>query len=73
MSTFQHNAERMLLWTQHAQPKDWAQYAKCIFDYALQNDPHALDLVKLRAAEAEIMLNALMQNSQHDIALFGDG
>lgn len=71
MSTFQHNAERMLLWTQHAQPKDWAQYAKCIFDYALQNDPHALDLVKSCAAEAEIMLNALMQNSQHDIALFG--
>jgi len=71
MNTFQHNPEKMLLWTQNARPKDWAQYAKCIFDYAQQNDTHAVALVKECATEAEIMISALRQHSQHDIALFG--
>lgn len=71
METFEHSAEKMLLWTQSAQPKDWARYAKCVFDYAQQNDSHALSLINKCAAEAEIMIQALLQQSRHEIALFG--
>lgn len=71
MSIFQDNAEKMLLWTQQAQPKDWAHYAKVVFDYARLDDCHALGLVKQCAAEAETMIKALIHSSFSDIALLG--
>ncbi|MBT0730387.1 BadF/BadG/BcrA/BcrD ATPase family protein [Rosenbergiella nectarea] len=71
MSTFQDSPEQMLLWTQKAQPKDWAHYAKVIFDYAKRDDRNALRLVKQCAAEAETMIKALIHASRSDIALLG--
>ena len=71
MSEFKHNPEEMLLWTQRAQPKDWAQYAKEIFEFAQNQDDHALTLVKQCVADAELMIDALMNRCHNELTLLG--
>lgn len=71
MSSFEHDAEKMLLWTQQARPKEWAQYAKYVFDYAQRDDYHGVNLVRESAKDAELMINALLRQTEMNIALLG--
>lgn len=71
MSEFKHSAEEMLLWTQRAQPRDWARYAKQIFEFAQHQDGHAQTLVKQCVADAELMIDALMDRCHNELTLLG--
>ncbi|WKX27094.1 BadF/BadG/BcrA/BcrD ATPase family protein [Tatumella ptyseos] len=71
MSSFKHDAEKMLLWTQQARPKDWAQYAKYVFDYAQCDDYHGVSLVRESAKDAELMINTLLRQTELNVALLG--
>jgi len=71
MGLFNNDPEKMLLWTQQAQPKDWASYAKPVFKYAQLADCHAKTLVKQCATEAEMMLETLISISDNKVSMLG--
>ncbi|MBT0727915.1 N-acetylglucosamine kinase [Rosenbergiella australiborealis] len=71
MEDFKNDAEIMLLWTQHAEPKDWAKYAKAVYEFAQCSDHHATTLVKQSAVDAEMMITAVMRYTQDNITLLG--
>jgi glucosamine kinase len=63
--------EVMLDWSTNARPKDWAEFARTVFEYARQGDPVALKLVRDNALAVERILDRMLSLGARRIALMG--
>ena len=68
---FFSDREVMLDWSTNARPKDWAEFAKTVFEYARQGDPVALKLVRDNALAVERILDRMVSLGAQRIALMG--
>ena len=50
----------MVSWAANARPKEWAAFAREVFDHATRGDDVALALVQSSAAEVERLLDRLV-------------
>jgi glucosamine kinase len=63
--------EVMLDWSTNARPKDWAVFARTVFEYAKQGDTVALKLVRENAHAVERILDRMLSLGTRRIALMG--
>lgn len=63
--------EVMLDWSTNARPKDWAEFARTVFEYARQGDTVALKLVRDNALAVERILDRMLSLGTRRIALMG--
>ena len=61
----------MVSWAAHARPKEWATFARDVFDHATRGDDVALALVQSSAAEVERLLDRLVALGAARISLMG--
>jgi len=63
--------EAMLEWSNNARPREWAEFARTVFDHASQSDPVALQLVMSNASAVERILDRMIDLGATRIALMG--
>jgi glucosamine kinase len=68
---FFSDREVMLDWSTNARPKDWAEFARTVFEYARQGDTVALKLVRDNALAVERILDRMLSLGARRIALMG--
>jgi len=68
---FFRDREVMLDWSTNARPKDWAEFARTVFEYARQGDTVALKLVRDNALAVERILDRMLALGTRRIALMG--
>lgn len=71
MRRFDNDYAAMLEWSSRARPREWAQFARLVFEHAQQQDPVALQLVRASAASVERMLERLLALGAARISLMG--
>lgn len=68
---FEGSRETMLDWSARARPADWAVFARIAFEFASQEDPVALQLVRESARAVERLLDRMVALGARRIALMG--
>ena len=71
MGRFGNDYNAMLEWASRARPREWAEFARTVFDHARQGDPVALQLARSSAASVERMLDRLIALGAARISLMG--
>jgi glucosamine kinase len=71
MERFQADAQTTFEWASRAHPRDWAAFARLVFEQAGLGDPVALELVHASAADADRMLDRMVQLGATRISLMG--
>lgn len=71
LERFGHDSAAMLEWTSRAGPRDWAEFARIVFQHAEQGDAIALQLLRASASEVERMLDRLIELGADRICLMG--
>jgi glucosamine kinase len=61
----------MLSWSSHAKPKDWAVFARDVFDHARSDDAVALELILESVDHVHQMLDRLISLGAKRISLMG--
>ncbi len=70
-ASFEWCPEHCLTWSLTAKPADYARFAPLVFQYAAQNDPHALALMTSATADLVAMIKVLQAYNTGRIALLG--
>ena len=71
MAHFDADPVAMLRWAPSARPRDWAGFARTVFEYAERGDPVALELVHASVTDVERLLDRLIEIGAARIALMG--
>ena len=71
MFHFGDSQEDMVIWSEHAKPSDYAEFARTVVEFVDKNDPVALKLMKECGSEASAILRALAWRGINQIALMG--
>ena len=68
---FGDSQEEVVIWSAHATPADFGEFAQIVVDYAEKDDPVALKLMEECGSEASAILRALAWRGINRIALMG--
>jgi glucosamine kinase len=71
LQRFSNELENMLSWSSHAKPKDWAVFARDVFDHARSDDAVALQLILESVDHVHQMLDRLISLGAKRISLMG--
>ncbi len=71
MHHFGYDHTTMLEWASNARPRDWATFARVVFDHASRSDAVALELVHSNVCAVERMLDRLVALNAKRICLMG--
>lgn len=71
MQRFDNDYAAMLEWSSRARPREWAEFARIVFEHAQRQDPVAQQLARASASAVERMLERLVALGAERIALMG--
>jgi glucosamine kinase len=71
MRSFNSDLSVMLDWAATATPRDWAAFAKMVFQYTREEDATALELIRESAHQTQRMLDRMRKLGARRVALMG--
>lgn len=71
MAHFSNDVDEIVAWSKTAKPRDYGRFCPQVFEYALEGDTLAVELMKQTAADIEMYLVALNHRGANRIALMG--
>lgn len=71
MAHFNNSIDDIVAWSKQAIPRDYGQFSPAIFEFALQADPLALEMLQQTATDIEMFLMALNRRGATRICLMG--
>lgn len=71
MATFDNEVDNVVSWSKTARPCDYGKFSPAIFEFALQHDSLAIDMLQQTAADIEMFLTSLNHKGAEQIALMG--
>lgn len=71
MAHFNNSIDEIVAWSKQAIPRDYGQFSPAIFEFSLQADPLALEMLQQTATDIEMFLMALNRRGATRICLMG--
>lgn len=71
MARLGNDPASMVDWAAGARPRDWAEFARDVFDHAARHDPVAIELVRQSARDVDRLIDRLRDMGATRISLMG--